>query len=76
MILPNTVKYEAVSTTANPVTHVAEVAVNMESVHDNDSNLLFSEIRRKREPNKITSIKKIIGKTIGEFIVLDIFIQS
>jgi len=44
MVLPNTVKYEPVSTTTNPVTQAAEVAVNTESVHDNESTLLFSEI--------------------------------
>lgn len=76
MILPNNVKYDPVSTTTNPVTQAAEVAVNMESVHDNESTLLFSETCRKTEPKKMMSIKKIMGKMIGEFRLLNIFMSS
>jgi hypothetical protein len=36
IILPNIEKDESVSTTVKPVTQAADVAVNIESVHDID----------------------------------------
>jgi hypothetical protein len=75
-IFPKNVKYEPVSTTANPVTHAAEVAVNMESVHDNESILLFSEKCKRIEPIKMMKPKKIMGKMIGEPMIFILFTHS
>jgi hypothetical protein len=74
MILPNTVKYDPVSTTTSPVTQAAEVAVKMESVQDSESILFFSDKWRNTEPDRMMTIKKIMGKMIGEFKILNIFI--
>ena len=62
---PNNVKYEPVSTTMRPVTHVAEVAVNKASTMLMWLPTVASGSRRSPVPIKITKMKLATNNWAG-----------
>jgi hypothetical protein len=70
------VKPVPVSTTTNPVTHEAEVAVNRASVSESGFAESLSALYSNAAPIMIKAPKKMIGKASGEYENFRILIKT